>query len=73
MAQLGQPLYRKLEPTGYSNVSAEWVNSAGLLARMNFALQLADDRMPGVKVETAKAELPADLAASLGSPEFQKQ
>ena len=28
MAQLGEPLYRKLEPTGYSNASSEWVNSA---------------------------------------------
>jgi len=40
VAQLGEPLYRKQEPTGYSNSSREWVNSAGLLARMNFALQL---------------------------------
>ena len=72
VAQLGQPLYRKVEPTGYSNVSREWLNSAGLLARMNFALQIANGRMQGVKMETAKAELPADLAASLGSPEFQK-
>ena len=38
IAQLGEPLYRKLEPTGYSNANAEWVNSAALLARMNFAL-----------------------------------
>ncbi len=26
----GEPLYRKLEPTGYSNVNAEWVNSSAL-------------------------------------------
>ena len=38
--QLGQPLYRKLEPTGYSNLGSEWVNSSALLARMNFALDL---------------------------------
>ena len=73
VAQLGEPLYRKLEPTGYSNSSAEWVNSAGLLARMNFALQLADNKMPGVKVDPAKAAKPDDLAGiTLGSPEFQK-
>jgi uncharacterized protein (DUF1800 family) len=35
--QLGQPLYRKQEPTCYSNSSQEWLNSAGLLARINFA------------------------------------
>jgi len=67
VAQLGQPLYRKQEPTGYSNSSQEWVSSAGLLARMNFALQLTDNKVPGVKVETARA------ATELGSPEFQKK
>ncbi len=35
--ELGQPLYRKVEPTGYSTMAEEWVNSSGLLARMNFA------------------------------------
>ena len=40
LQQLGQPLYRKLEPTGYSSAGAEWTNSAALLARMNFGLAL---------------------------------
>ncbi len=67
VALLGEPLYRKVEPTGYSNASEEWANSAGLLARMNFALQLGNNKVPGVKVEVAKA------AMDLGSPEFQKK
>lgn len=54
IADLGQPLYRKLEPTGYANVGAEWVNSSGLLARMNFALSLAQNKLPGVTVDSAK-------------------
>jgi uncharacterized protein (DUF1800 family) len=66
VGQLGEPLYRKVEPTGYSNSSEEWLNSAGLLARMNFALQLANGKVPGVKVEAADA-------AVLGSPQFQKR
>jgi len=65
VAQLGEPLYRKSEPTGYSNSGKEWLNSAGLLARMNFALQLADNKVPGVKVETAEG-------IPLGSPDFQR-
>ena len=75
VAQLGQPLYRKQEPTGYSNSSKEWLNSGGLLARMNFALQLADNRVPGVNVDAAKAAKPDGPAAGieLGSPEFQKR
>ena len=68
VAQLGEPLYRKQEPTGYSNNSREWLNSAGLMARMNFAIQLADNKVPGVKVDAAKA-----AGAALGSPEFQKR
>ena len=56
IAQLGEPLYRKMEPTGYSSANSEWVNSAALLARMNFALALADNRVPGSKVDTAQFE-----------------
>ena len=66
VAQLGEPLYRKPEPTGYSNRGQEWVNSAGLLARMNFAVQLARNQVPGVKVEST-------AAIALGAPEFQKK
>jgi len=51
--QLGEPLYRKLEPTGYSNLGSEWMNSASLLARMNFALDLAQNRVPGIKIEAS--------------------
>ena len=54
LAQLGQPLYRKAEPTGYTNAGAEWVNSAALLARMNFAIALAANRIPGVKVDPSR-------------------
>jgi uncharacterized protein (DUF1800 family) len=75
VSQLGQPLYRKQEPTGYSNSSMEWLNSGGLLARMNFALQLADNKVPGVKVDAGKFAKADDPIAgiALGSPEFQKR
>ncbi|HTS26560.1 MAG TPA: DUF1800 domain-containing protein [Bryobacteraceae bacterium] len=74
VAQLGEPLYRKVEPTGYSNSSEEWMNSAGLVARMNFALQLAGDKVPGVKVDTAQTARPDESAGiALGSPDFQKK
>jgi uncharacterized protein (DUF1800 family) len=54
MTQLGEPLYRKLEPTGYSNRGADWMNSASLLARMNFANALAQGRVAGIKVDHAQ-------------------
>ena len=66
VAQMGQPLYRKMEPNGYSNQSRDWQSTAGLVGRMNFAVQLAANRVPGVTVKAAQA-------AALGSPEFQNR
>jgi uncharacterized protein (DUF1800 family) len=54
LVQLGQPLYRKLEPTGYTNAGQEWMNTASVLARMNFAVALAGNRIQGVKVDAAR-------------------
>ena len=51
IAQLGEPLYRKQEPTGYSNAGQEWVSSAALLARMNFAQALTANKLQGVRVD----------------------
>jgi len=63
IAQLGQPLYRKIEPAGYSSANSEWVNSAALLARMNFALALAANRVPGAKVDPGRFDdTPAAVA-----------
>ncbi len=54
LTQMGEPLYRKEEPTGYSSSNAAWMNSAALLSRMNFALGLAANRMPGIRVNLEK-------------------
>jgi uncharacterized protein (DUF1800 family) len=63
IADLGEPLYRKLEPTGYSDANSEWVNSAALLARMNFALSLAQNKVPGSKLDVAQfSGGPAEVA-----------
>jgi len=67
--QLGEPLYRKLEPTGYSNSGQEWLNSAGLLARMNFSVALVNNKVPGVKVDSVQSA----EGVTLGSPDFQKK
>jgi uncharacterized protein (DUF1800 family) len=67
VGNLGEPLYRKQEPTGYSNLNSEWVNSAALLGRMNFAVQLTQNHVPGVKVAAAQS------AMSIGSPDFQRR
>src|SRR5258708_12510742 len=38
VGQLGEPLYRKQDPTGYSNLNSEWVNSSAFLAPITFSL-----------------------------------
>ncbi|HLH04031.1 MAG TPA: DUF1800 domain-containing protein [Bryobacteraceae bacterium] len=58
--KLGEPLYRKIEPTGYSSANTEWINSASLLDRMNFALALAQNRVKGVHVDTGSWESQRD-------------
>ncbi len=47
---LGQPLFEHLAPDGYPETQDDWVNSGALLARMNFAVALAADRIPGIRV-----------------------
>jgi uncharacterized protein (DUF1800 family) len=49
LRQLGQLPYDETAPTGYPASSEEWVNSGAMLNRMNFALELASGRLPGVR------------------------
>ncbi|HTK28552.1 MAG TPA: DUF1800 domain-containing protein [Vicinamibacterales bacterium] len=50
--QLGMPLYQCQPPTGYSDAAEAWVNTGALVNRMNFALQLAGGRLPGIAPST---------------------
>ena len=70
IANMGQPLYRKQEPTGYSNNGEDWLNSAGLLARINFAVALSENKFPGVKIDRDRF---ANLAKDTGAPEWQRR
>ncbi|HXR97239.1 MAG TPA: DUF1800 domain-containing protein [Terriglobales bacterium] len=51
VAAMGEPLYAKEPPTGYTNVRADWLSSGGLVTRLNFAMQLAANQVPGVQVD----------------------
>jgi uncharacterized protein (DUF1800 family) len=57
VGRMGEPLFLCQPPTGYSDESTSWVNTGALLNRLNFALQLAANRMPGLNL---------DLSALLG-------
>ncbi len=51
IARMGEPLYGFQTPNGYSDTSESWVNTGGLLERMNFGLALASNRIPGTRVD----------------------
>jgi uncharacterized protein (DUF1800 family) len=52
--QMGMPLYGMQAPTGYSTQADVWVNSAALLARMNFALGLVNNKVYGSTFDLSK-------------------
>ena len=54
VARLGEPLYEAQPPTGYPDVAAAWVNAGALLGRMNYALALAQSRLPGVRTDVGR-------------------
>jgi len=62
LQRMGEPLYGAQPPTGYSNKSDAWINTGALLARLNFGLALAANKMPGVRSDVV-ALIPAGAAA----------
>lgn len=48
LRDMGMPLYGAIPPTGYKWDAAEWVSTGALVNRMNFALALAGNRLPGI-------------------------
>ena len=65
LAQMGEPLYLCQPPTGYSDTARAWVNTGGLVARLNFALDLAADKLPGTRTDLP-ALLSSEAAADPG-------
>jgi hypothetical protein len=50
---MGEPLYSKVEPTGYSNIGETWLSTAGVVGRVSFAASLASGLVPGVTLESS--------------------
>jgi len=66
LAKMGEPLYQMQPPTGYSMLADYWINSDALLDRLNFALQMSNSQVGGIKFDAPKllslgvlTELPA--------------
>ncbi len=65
VARLGMPLYGMQTPNGYSWMAAPWVNAGDLVNRMNFAVGLSADRLPGT--QTAWTRLLDESGSGLNS------
>jgi uncharacterized protein (DUF1800 family) len=52
--RLGMPLYGMQTPNGYSWMSEPWVSTGALVSRMNFALIMTGDKLPGVRTDWTK-------------------
>jgi len=61
LQRMGEPLYLCEPPTGYEWTAADWMNTGALVARLNFAMQLAGDHLGGMKIDPEEmlAEVPA--------------
>jgi len=81
LEKLGMPLYGMQTPNGYSWMAEPWVSTGALVGRMNFALALSSNRLPGVQTDwtglLAKqggpAELVADVSPDAGAAAKEKQ
>ena len=50
LKDMGMPLYGAIPPTGYKWDASTWVSTGALVNRMNFALSLAANRLPGIAI-----------------------
>jgi uncharacterized protein (DUF1800 family) len=77
VADLGEPLYGKLEPNGYPNTGDVWLSTTGVMGRMNFSVALTSGLVPGVHLDSSRLEgkdalaIERDLLGRGASPQTQ--
>lgn len=54
--KLGEVPYGYQAPTGYPDTAEDWVNTGALLERLNFAVALAGNQIPGTRVDLKRFE-----------------
>jgi uncharacterized protein (DUF1800 family) len=50
LREMGMPVYGAVPPTGYKWDASDWVSTGALVNRMNFALTLAANKLPGIAI-----------------------
>jgi len=54
ISRMGQPLFGRITPDGYSDRAEQWLSSGAMIARLNFASALATNRIKGTSVSYQK-------------------
>ncbi len=67
IADMGMPLYLQQPPTGYKDTAEEWISTSSLLARMNFALDLAGGGVRGVRLDASTVGGPSPSLESVAA------
>lgn len=51
ISRMGQPLFGRITPDGYSDRAEQWLSSGAMVARLNFAGALAANRIKGTSIK----------------------
>ncbi len=51
ISRMGQPLFGRITPDGYSDRAEQWLSSGAMIARLNFASALATNRIKGTSIK----------------------
>jgi uncharacterized protein (DUF1800 family) len=61
ISRMGQPLFGRITPDGYSDRAEQWLSSGAMVARLNFAAALATNRLKGTRIDPANVLSGVDL------------
>jgi uncharacterized protein (DUF1800 family) len=71
IVRMGQPLFLYQAPTGFPDRANNWINTGTLLARMNYSMALAANRIPGTRLDL-QALTPSEDAQAVWSHLVQR-
>src|SRR5258706_1686057 len=54
IGRMGQPVFGRISPDGYADRADQWLSSGAMIARFNFAIALATNRIKGTKIDLAR-------------------
>jgi uncharacterized protein (DUF1800 family) len=70
LREMGMPLYGAIPPTGYKWEASDWMSTEALINRMNFALSLAANRLPGIS--TTWSSKGSEPVAAVSNPQAEE-